>query len=78
MQTGLGKREMDRVRRTIAAIIGTESGLLRQRLGDSQVSTRRALWTFAIGSLVNLGLLGLVFRMIGRDAALRSSGSRRS
>ncbi len=76
VNSGLGKREMDRIRATIKAMTKTETELLQQRNAESQSSTRRALFTFAFASLVNLGLLVMVFHMVGRSQ-LKAAESRR-
>jgi signal transduction histidine kinase/DNA-binding response OmpR family regulator/CHASE3 domain sensor protein len=71
VRSGLGKREMDNVRHTIAAMASMETELLRQRNIESQASTQRALLTFIIALLVSLGLVALAYYMIGRAAAQR-------
>ena len=71
IRTGRGKREMDKLRRTIALMKNTEDGLLRQRDAESQASTRRAFLTFALAALLNLGLLSLVHYMLRCDTAQR-------
>src|SRR5579871_2385884 len=71
IRSGLGKREMDAVRRTVALMTNLETDRLQQRNVESQASTHRALLTFAIASLVSLGLLALVYYLIGRDAVQR-------
>ena len=69
--TGQGKKRMDAVRATVAALVQEENRLLQQREAQAQSATRTALLSVGISSLLCLVLLALVYYIIGREAGHR-------
>ena len=67
VQSGLGLREINNIRRTLAGMIQSEDELLLARNIESRASARTALFTFGITSILSLALLGLAYTLVARD-----------
>lgn len=70
-RTGIGKRQMDAIRRNIATVEQAENELLAQRDEESKRSTRVRILTFWVATLFNLALLSSVYFLLARDLAER-------
>jgi signal transduction histidine kinase/CHASE3 domain sensor protein len=67
LQSGLGAREIDNIRRTLASMIAEEDQLLLSRNKESRASASGALFNFGLTSLLSLVLLGLAYMLVARD-----------
>ncbi len=67
MQSGDGRRAMDRVRATIATMTNAQTELLRLRTAQSQASANGSMLNFGIASLLGVGLLSLLYYMAVRS-----------
>jgi diguanylate cyclase (GGDEF)-like protein/PAS domain S-box-containing protein len=71
---GEGKRIHDAIRLQVDGMRQLEDTLLRERQADTGRSTRAALWSVALGSVLALAVVGAALSLIRRDYA----GSRRA
>ena len=72
---GLGKRQMDSIRRLVSEIENTEAGLLRARERESQVSLRTALGTQSGTTLLGVGLVVAAWILTVREVESRRRGA---
>jgi PAS domain S-box-containing protein len=68
---GRGKVRMDALRQIVAEMTDEEKALLKIRDAESQVSSRDAILTFSLASLIACALLFVVAYVIIRDLAVR-------
>lgn len=71
VRSDLGKQIMDRIRVQIAAMQNHEETQLMQRAAEVQNDTALTLGAFALATLANLTLLGVILYVVLRDAAER-------
>jgi PAS domain S-box-containing protein len=69
--SGVGKRQMDSLRQLVAEMEGEENDLLKVRAAESQVSSRDAILTFLLASLIACALVFIVAYVVMRDLAVR-------
>jgi PAS domain S-box-containing protein len=69
--TGIGTRQMNRVRVIISEMKQEEEDLLKRRARDFQASTRKTTLTFLCVIFLEFLLLGLVYYVLRRDIAQR-------
>ena len=72
-----GKLEMDEVRRIGLEIQGEEDQLLAARVDQSEQSVANTLFTFIVANTLVLGLLSIVYIVVGRDLAERKRAAER-
>jgi methyl-accepting chemotaxis protein len=68
-QTGRGKKTMDDIRRMVDEIKGEESRLLAERTKEAQASSRNAMQTIVLGTVLAFVLMTLVGFAITRNIA---------
>ena len=68
VRSGEGERLMEQIRQVLGAMRQTEQGVLQQQNADAQASVRTLVGTFALATLVDVGLLGLVLFRWQRQA----------
>lgn len=71
VQTGTGKAEMDRLRAIADDMEAEEQRMLVVRVVDAHRSSRRARWTIAVASALDLVLLALMFRYVSLERVMR-------
>lgn len=71
VRSDVGKQIMDRIRAQIDAMQSHEEALLMQRAAEAQGDSALTLGAFALATLVNLALLGVILHIVLRDAAER-------
>ncbi|MDB5036380.1 MAG: Signal transduction histidine kinase [Chlorobi bacterium] len=69
--TGRGKQLMDSLRGVVASMNVIENGFLRQRISDAEASSRRAIATFIIASVLGIVLVLAVYFLLMRDIRRR-------
>jgi PAS domain S-box-containing protein len=69
--TGIGTKQMNRVRAIISEMKQEEEGLLKRRTLDFQTSTRKTTLTFLCVIFLEFLLLGLVYYVLLRDITTR-------
>jgi len=70
--TNSGKATMDEIRKRVADVQREEEGLLEKRSAAKAADTRSMFQTGLIGGLLAVGLLALVFVLLGREVAQRA------
>lgn len=65
--TGIGHAQMQAVNSAIGSMYDEENRLLKLRVAGSQRSVREMYLTIAIATLFNIGLLGFVVALLGRE-----------
>ena len=73
--TGVGKKRMDALRDTIAAMQAEETAVLHRREADSTQSGRTALLALGVSALATLGLLAAIALVVRRAAAQREQAA---
>jgi PAS domain S-box-containing protein len=70
-EAGRGKQRMDALRQLVAEMVDEENGLLESRAAETKVSSREAILTFSIASLIACALVFIVAYVIMSDLAER-------
>ncbi len=68
----VGKKEMDAIRASFSAMRGEEVGLLRTQAASSRWGLLSARLTSLVAALLSLGLIGMVYVVMGRGIAERA------
>ena len=71
MSTGEGRELMARVRREVAQAQTEEERLLKERTAVKEADTRKTIWSLAVGGLLALTALYLVFARLKRELQRR-------
>jgi len=71
VKTDVGKKFMDDARKVIADMESEETGLLKRRSDEAQVSAKSTIYTIVIGSASSFVLLSLIAILITRNIANR-------
>ncbi|HMQ03610.1 MAG TPA: CHASE3 domain-containing protein [Pyrinomonadaceae bacterium] len=74
---GIGAQQMAEVRRIASDIEKTEERLLEERIQQSDQSARETFVTFLAANMLVLGLMGLVYFLVGRDISERKRSAAR-
>jgi signal transduction histidine kinase/ActR/RegA family two-component response regulator len=72
LKTGQGKRLMDQIRQSVAAMQAEENRLLTQRSAVSQADAQSTTWIIVLGSLLASGLVALAALVLNRDLQERN------
>ena len=72
LKTGQGKRFMDQIRQSVAAMQAEENRLLTQRSAASQTDAQSTTWIIVLGSLLASGLVALAALVLNRDLQERN------